>query len=177
MLPQAKDPEKYSTGTKPTELNLYNNAPRTRNPAGHSLPPPPGPPPPMNFPYSYYPPPYMLPQWYAQPPPPAAPPMLPTPNLALPALKPSVDIEYPKISEWLAYCDQHPARRGEDFSAHVRKFNNEGYRRIHQLTGDRISVEKLSDWLSIGKGTADLLIRYAEEDVERIKAGTFPALT
>jgi hypothetical protein len=77
------------------------------------------------------------------------------------------------IPAWLTYCDQHPQRRGEDFSSHASKFDKEGYRRIHQLTGDRITVEKLSDWLSIGKGIADLLIRYAEEDVELVKAGTF----
>jgi hypothetical protein len=34
-------------------------------------------------------------------------------------------------------------------------------------------VEKLSNWLNIGKGTADLLIEFAEEDMELIKAGTF----
>jgi hypothetical protein len=43
----------------------------------------------------------------------------------------------------------------------------------HQLTGDWITVEKLLDWLNIGKGMADLLIRYAEEDVELVKAGAF----
>jgi hypothetical protein len=50
---------------------------------------------------------------------------------------------------------------------------NKGYHRINQLTGDHISVEKLSDWLGIGKGTVDLLIQYVEEDVELVKASTF----
>ena len=31
----------------------------------------------------------------------------------------------------------------------------------------------LSNWLAIGKGTADLLIQYAGEDMELVKAGTF----
>jgi hypothetical protein len=75
------------------------------------------------------------------------------------------------ISPWLAYCDRHPNRHGEDFQAHTEKFRDEGYRRINQLTGERMSVEKLSAWLSIGKGTADLLIQYAEEDVALAKAG------
>ena len=52
-------------------------------------------------------------------------------------------------------------------------FDREGFCRIHQLTGDRITVEKLSDWLGIDKGTADLLICYAEEDVEYVWVGTF----
>jgi hypothetical protein len=34
-------------------------------------------------------------------------------------------------------------------------------------------VEKLSDWLGIGKGMANLLIRYAEEDVKLLKNGEF----
>ena len=36
-----------------------------------------------------------------------------------------------------------------------------------------MSVEKLSEWLNIGKGTADLIIQYVEEDVELVKAGMF----
>ena len=56
---------------------------------------------------------------------------------------------------------------------HAGKFDEEGYCRINQLTGNRISVEKLSTWLNIGKGTADVLIQYAEEDMELLKVGTF----
>ena len=81
--------------------------------------------------------------------------------------------EVPKIRGWLNYCDKHPDRRGENFSAHAEKFDEEGYRRINQLTGERMSVEKLSDWLNIGKGTADLLIQYAGEDMALVKAGAF----
>jgi hypothetical protein len=42
---------------------------------------------------------------------------------------------------------------------------------INQLTRDRISVEQLSEWIGIGKGIADLIIQYAEEDVALAKAG------
>jgi len=57
----------------------------------------------------------------------------------------------------------------------VPKFDKEGFRRLNQLTGDRITVEKLSEWLGIGKGTADLILRYAEEDITAIQvcAGAF----
>ena len=34
-------------------------------------------------------------------------------------------------------------------------------------------MEKLSEWLSIGKGTADLILRYAEEDIAAIHVGAF----
>jgi hypothetical protein len=178
---QVQDPEKYAVTTKPLEINVYNNAPRTRAPAQNIAPVasiPPVPPTAPPFPYGYYPPPsaYGPPAWYS---PPTGyvqghPQYGQVPGYAqTPVLPPTTKIEYPMISEWLKYCDRHPQRRGENLSDHGWKFDKEGYRRIHQLTGDRITVENLSDWLMIGKGTADLLIRYAEEDIELVKAGTF----
>jgi hypothetical protein len=100
----------------------------------------------------------------------------PMPNPSHPVPDPSIKVVYPEISAWLEYCNTHPDRHGEFFAAHAPKFDFEGYRRIHQLTGDRISVEKLSDWLGIGKGTADLLIQYAKEDVDLVRAGKFTML-
>lgn len=44
---------------------------------------------------------------------------------------------------------------------------------MNQLTGPQMTIEKLSEWLSIGGGMADLLIQYAEEDVMLIKNGSF----
>lgn len=77
----------------------------------------------------------------------------------------------PQISGWLPYCDRLPGRDGENFSALIDKFRIEGYRTIDQLA--RMSVENLSDWLEIGKGTADLIIRYAEEDMAYVRTGNF----
>lgn len=130
---------------------------------------------PMAFPYGFYPPLCHPTQaWFPQSalPPPNVNPALQavTGNPPQPAL---TKTEVPKIRVWLEYCDKHPDRQGENFSAHAGKFDNEGYRRINQLTGDRMSVEKLSNWLDIGKGTADLLIQYAGEDMELVKAGAF----
>jgi hypothetical protein len=82
-------------------------------------------------------------------------------------------VVYPNIADWLNYCDSHPDRAGEDFKTHIVAFDRHGYRRMNQLIGPRMTVEKLSDWLSIGVGTADLLIQYAEEDVALIKNGLF----
>ena len=78
-------------------------------------------------------------------------------------------LDYPLISEWLSQCDDHPQHAGEDFTSLVLKFDKEGFRRLHQLTGDHITVEKLSEWIGIGKGTADLILRYAEEDIAAIR--------
>ena len=69
-------------------------------------------------------------------------------------------IDYPQITAWLQYCDNHASRSGEDFCLLARKFSDQGYRRIHQLTSRRI-----------GKGTADLLIEYADEDAELVESG------
>jgi hypothetical protein len=142
-------------------------------PAQHGLPH-------MAFPYGYYAPPSgypAAPGWYTQPPLPnvnlmPAPPQVQPVAAPAPAL--NVTVQCPKITDWLKYCDEHPDWRGEDFSEHPGqpKFDREGFCRINQLTGSRISVKKLSEWLGIGKGTADLLIQYAEEDMERMKVGT-----
>lgn len=77
------------------------------------------------------------------------------------------------LRAWLEHCDEHSDRKGEYFSEYADKFDEQGYRRINQLTGNRMSVEKLANLLGIGMGTADLLIQYAEEDMELVKAGTF----
>ena len=36
-----------------------------------------------------------------------------------------------------------------------------------------MSVRELSSWLTIGKGTADLLIKYASDNMELVHNGTF----
>jgi hypothetical protein len=79
----------------------------------------------------------------------------------------------PRILDWLGYCDCLPGHDGEFFSRLADKFDQEGYRTIDQLTGSRMSVENLSNWLEIGKGTADLIIQYAEEDMALVRDGKF----
>ena len=49
----------------------------------------------------------------------------------------------------------------------------QGYQTIDQLTGPQMSVENLLNWLEIGKGTADLIIQYAEEDMVLVSNGKF----
>jgi hypothetical protein len=101
--------------------------------------------------------------------PPTAP-MMPQ-DAPVPNSSPTIPIRYPEISKWLHYCDTHPHRSGTNLSRHAWRFKQEGYLRIQQLATDRISVEKLSEWLGIGKGTADLIIQYAQEDVQLVRAG------
>ncbi|KAI9453000.1 hypothetical protein F5148DRAFT_1152061 [Russula earlei] len=84
-----------------------------------------------------------------------------------------VKIEVPKIGTWLVYCDMHPDCKGDNFSQYADTFHEEGYHHINQLVGDHMDVEKLSRWLNIGKGTADLLIQYVEEDMVLVNTGSF----
>ena len=83
----------------------------------------------------------------------------------------AADLDYPSIMRWLSYCDQHAHRGGRDLSKHVVAFDDEGFVTIDQLVGPCVNIEKLSEWLGIRKGTADLILRYAEMDVGLVKAG------
>ena len=79
----------------------------------------------------------------------------------------------PRITPWLQYCNRVPGREGENLSVLTGKFDKEGYRTIDQLTGSHMSVENLSNWLGIGKGIANLIIQYAEEDMSLVRDGNF----
>ena len=167
----------FSVEEKPTQLNLLNNAPRRHGSSSTNSTTQPQPVFPM--PYGYYPPPHSYfpsfpnpMQWAATgvPQPPGAQAYgVPQPNPTVPLRQ----VRGPQISTWLQYCDRVPGRYGENFSALTGKFNNQGYRTIDQLVPSRMSVENLSNWLEIGKGTADLIIRYAEEDMAFVRDGNF----
>ena len=86
---------------------------------------------------------------------------------------PNKKVDCPSIVPWLEYCDKHPIRSGDNLSEHIFSFNKEGYRRINQLTSNRVSVEKLASWVKIGMGIADLVIWYADEDMALVNAGQF----
>ena len=93
------------------------------------------------------------------------------PTHAKPA--PGGPIIFPKIVDWLAYCDQRPDRSGSNLSALIAKFQEQGFRTINQLTSNRINVENLSGWLSVGPGVADMLIGFAQEDCQLVNEGNF----
>ena len=111
--------------------------------------------------YSY---PGQMPLWpgFSQPP------IAPMPAIA--TIRPS---DVPKIDLWLEYCDRHPDRSGDNLVDIAWKFEKESFRRIDQLVGTTVSVEKLSEWLGVGKGMAILLMKYAEEDLELVRSGKF----
>jgi endonuclease III-like uncharacterized protein len=53
------------------------------------------------------------------------------------------------------------------------KFGEQGYRTIDQLMSSRMSIKNLLGWLGIGKGTADYIIQYADEDMVLVRNGRF----
>jgi hypothetical protein len=177
-----KDPDAYSIEEKPLHLNLYNNVNVQRhrgasiNSSTHAqVAQAAQPQAPWAIPYGFQPP---LNPFFANPvqwpgtglpqPPGPGPQANPT---ALPAAPPR-DVRGPQILEWLQYCDHVPGR-GDFFYELADKFIREGYRSIDQLTRSRMTVENLSNWLGIGKGTADLIIQYAEEDMALVRDGKF----
>ena len=141
-----------------------------------SRPPPPPQPLPMSMPYPFYPPPHM---YLPQPPWPTGP--LPVPSTSQPVGPSQNPIELskfvtgPAISTWLQYLDSHPHRHRNynRFVTLAPNFEAEGYRTIDQLTSGRTSIEKLSSWVKIGKGTADYIIQYADEDMALVIDGKF----
>jgi len=166
----------HSVNEKPRELNVMSTAARcplgganhnnTRMQDAQPLP--------MTMPYPYYPSPHMyypMPQqqWAPQPVPPGSHPFASQQNLTMPPRS----VRGPAISAWLQYCDRHPTHQGENFAFLAAKFDEQGYRTIDQLTGSRMTVENLSGWLSIGKGTADYIIQYADEDMVLVRNGKF----
>lgn len=171
----------FSVREKPHHLNLVGSAPRGRNITNPTAPQP-APALAPQMPYGVYPPlapphfPYYnLPnpmQW-----PGATLPPQPGAQAPVPQLNPTVPRKHtrgPRITPWLEYCDRLPGREGENFSVLAPKFDKEGYRTIDQLTASsRMSVENLSNWFGIGKGIADLIIQYAEEDMTQVEDGNF----
>ena len=141
-----------------------------------SRPPPPQQSMPMSMPYPFYPPPHM---YLTQPPWPTGP--LPVPSTSQPVgpsqnpIEPSKYVTGPAISTWLQYLDSHPHRHCNynGFVTLAPNFEAECYRTIDQLTSGSTSTEKLSSWVKIGKGTADYIIQYADEDMALVIDGKF----
>ncbi len=82
-------------------------------------------------------------------------------------------VEYPEVTRWFHFLDEHEERRkdGIGFAAFGDVLKNKGFLRITQLTLDFITLKDLQDWLGIEVGTAILIMQYAKDDIESIKAG------
>jgi hypothetical protein len=91
--------------------------------------------------------------------------LLQVPQVQPPAVSRPIS-SFPRIPKWLAYCDCHPEHEGDSLGDLTEMFDTQGFRWIHQLSSNHITIDNLSEWLGIGKGTADLIIGYAKEDCD-----------
>ena len=160
----------------PPEIGVQRNGPRARAPASKLAN--------QTWPYAnaggypapmYMQYPYPLPGLPQQPMPPTASMNQPQGN-ATPVAEPEPEYEYPSISQWLCHCDKHPRRQSYQLGRHAAAFEREGFACLDQLVGSRITISDLSEWLQIGRGTADLIIRCAEQDVLLVKNRKFELL-
>lgn len=173
--------------TKPPLLRLHDARPRRRstpNPqptyeAGFQFPFPGG----FNYANPYTMPPMPMPILYNQAlgQNPGSHPFLaqqyPVPGL-VPSTQPinfrSTSIEYPEVTRWFRFLDAHEERNkdGIHFAPYGEVLKHKGFLRITQLTLDFIKLQDLQAWLDIEVGIAILIMQYAKEDVEGIKAST-----
>ncbi|KAG8942431.1 hypothetical protein FRC03_003220 [Tulasnella sp. 419] len=82
------------------------------------------------------------------------------------------DIIYPKIDDWLKDLDNHKVRGqdGFNFSQYGPCFKTQKFIWIDQLAdSQRVSVDKLAEWLDIEVGVAEIILKYAAVDVKRLK--------
>jgi hypothetical protein len=103
----------------------------------------------------------------------------PIPTLAAPApydqarLSDLAPITYPEITDWFRFLDMHKERNKDGilFTPFGALMKGKGFLRITQLTLEYVKLKDLQDFLGIEVGTAILILQYAKEDVEAIKAG------
>ena len=166
---QISDPEAESENEKPLQLNLtpshHSSQSRTQLNSLPQLP---------MMPFPYFPPPHMyfpLNPWPVN--------SQLAPSTSQPAGSHQNSTTWPKsvkgpvISTWLCYCDNHPDCCGENLTTLTGNFDEQGYQTINQLTSACMSIENLSSWIKIGKGTADYIIQYADEDMALVNDGKF----
>ena len=181
---QIQDPDQFSAKVKPLQVTVQQNGARhqVRKPDPNQPEVPfLGMPPQPTMPYGFYASPHMYFPGHMQQhgwpglPPSAGfhPSMMPGFHQPAPIASTTQLIKGPAITNWLDHCDLHKDRPGTLFHTLVGKFEREGYQTIDQLTSSRVTVADLSSWLNIGKGTADLIVTYADADMVLAQNGTF----
>ena len=100
-------------------------------------------------------------------------PMNPNPNTQ-PTAPGNADIIFPEIYMWADHCDSDPRRARLCRVGPLRqKLADEGYIDIDQLMSDCVSQVDLAGALKIGLGIAGLVIKWADEDVAKVRQGTY----
>jgi hypothetical protein len=122
-------------------------------------------------PYAMFQPPLMAPPFYPLPQYPQLPHPVPVPAQQAPAA--AAPVIYPDIIHWFHYLDKHNDQNkdGLVFVPYGPILKAKGFLWIMQLTLNFFMLKDLADWLGIQVGTAILIMQYAKEDTEAIKAG------
>jgi hypothetical protein len=99
-------------------------------------------------------------------------PPFPTSN-AQAASTPITAVDYPEVTRWFRFLDEHDHRNkdGIIFAPYGAILKGKGFLRITQLTLDFVALKDLQEWLGVEVGIAILIMQYAKDDVEAIKAG------
>jgi len=100
--------------------------------------------------------------------------MNPNPAPAQPQVPDDAEIDFPEVQAWAAHCDANAKRARLGGIGDLRwKLTQEGYVEIDQLIGNRVSQADLANALGIGLGRAGLIIKWADEDVAKVRSGNF----
>jgi hypothetical protein len=87
-------------------------------------------------------------------------------------------IKYPDVIYWFSSLDTNEERNkdGIIFTPYGAILKDKGFLRLSQLTLDIFTLKDLQEWLGISAGSAVLVMQYAKQDIDDIKAGrlTFP---
>jgi len=79
----------------------------------------------------------------------------------------------PDIVKWFSYLDRHEDRNkdGITFAPFGPILKQKQFFRLSQLMSSHIKLEALESWLGIEVGAAILILEYAKEDLEAVRAG------
>jgi hypothetical protein len=97
-----------------------------------------------------------------------APPAMPVGNV-----QPPINLKYPDLVYWFTSLDTNEERNkdGIVFKPYGPILKDKGFLRLSQLTLDFFTLRDLQGWLGISAGSAVLIMQYAKQDIDDIKAG------
>jgi hypothetical protein len=92
---------------------------------------------------------------------------------AVPAVSRPTSIKYPDLVYWFSSLDTNEERNkdGIIFTPYGFILRDKGFLRLSQLTLDIVTLKDLQEWLGISAGSAVLIMQYAKQDIDDIKAG------
>ena len=97
---------------------------------------------------------------------------------AMPTSAVQLPIKYPDLIYWFSSLNTNEEHNkdGIEFTPYGAVLKEKGFLHLSQLTLDVFTLKDLQEWLGISAGSAVLVMQYAKQDIDDIKAGriTFP---